>query len=242
MHREYNKWYSPNLQRDMELLVFGQCGSQALVFPTRAGRFYDYEDWGLVKTLSSKITSGELQLFCVDSIDAETFYCNSISPAERIARHLCYEDYLLDEILPFMEEQNPVATRIAHGCSMGAFHAVNLAFRHPHLFSKVVALSGRYDLTTSTAHFRDLFDGYYDETIYFHTPAHFIPNLTDATILARIRAQEIILAIGEDDQFIEGNRAFSNALHCQNISHTLHIWPGEAHKPRFWREMLRRYF
>jgi esterase/lipase superfamily enzyme len=32
----------------MELLVFGHAGPKVLVFPTRDGRFYEYENLGLV--------------------------------------------------------------------------------------------------------------------------------------------------------------------------------------------------
>ena len=37
MNREYHKWYSPRLGRDMELLVFGHAGLPVLVFPTSGG-------------------------------------------------------------------------------------------------------------------------------------------------------------------------------------------------------------
>ncbi|MEY3787833.1 MAG: hypothetical protein RLZ75_2040, partial [Pseudomonadota bacterium] len=50
MNREYHKWWSDRLQRDMELLVFGHAGAKVLVFPSRFGRFYEYEKLGLVAT------------------------------------------------------------------------------------------------------------------------------------------------------------------------------------------------
>src|ERR1700761_2771380 len=34
MNREYHKWWSQRLGRDMELLVFGHSGVPAIVFPT----------------------------------------------------------------------------------------------------------------------------------------------------------------------------------------------------------------
>ncbi len=49
MNREYYQWYSYRLHRDMELLVFGHAGAKVLVFPTRCGRFYEYEEMGLVE-------------------------------------------------------------------------------------------------------------------------------------------------------------------------------------------------
>jgi esterase/lipase superfamily enzyme len=51
MMRQHHKWFSHSLGRDMELLVFGRGGAKVLVFPTREGRFYDYENWGQVNTL-----------------------------------------------------------------------------------------------------------------------------------------------------------------------------------------------
>src|ERR1700689_950968 len=49
MNREYHKWYSPALQREMELLVFGHAGVPMIVFPTSMGRFFDYEDRNMIK-------------------------------------------------------------------------------------------------------------------------------------------------------------------------------------------------
>ena len=75
MQREYHKWWSEQLQKDMELLVFGHAGAKVLVFPTRDGRFYEYENLGIVESLRYKIEQGWLQLYCVDSVYAESFYC-----------------------------------------------------------------------------------------------------------------------------------------------------------------------
>ena len=85
MNRGYHKWFSANLHRTMELLVFGHAGRAVLFFPTRMARFYDYENWGIVEALQTKIENGEIQLFCVDSIDIESFYNHWVHPATRIA-------------------------------------------------------------------------------------------------------------------------------------------------------------
>jgi esterase/lipase superfamily enzyme len=241
MKREYHKWFSPNLHRDMELLVFGHAGARVLVFPTRAGRFFDYENWGLVHALRDRVDNGWLQLYCVDSVDAESFYCNWCRPGDRILRHMQYENYVLREVLPFSRGQNDNPFVISHGCSLGAFHATNLALRHPHLFGKIVALSGRYDLTISVAGFRSLFDDYYDENIYFNTPCHFVPNLSDGSIINAMRNLNITLAIGREDVFLDNNYYFSQLLSSKEIGHELHVWEGEAHRPRDWRKMVHLY-
>ena len=46
----------------MEMLVFGHGGMPLLVFPTSQGRFYEYEDRGMIGALSPKIERGELQV------------------------------------------------------------------------------------------------------------------------------------------------------------------------------------
>jgi esterase/lipase superfamily enzyme len=241
MNRGYHKWYSPSLNRDMELLVFGHGGARVLVFPTRQGRFYDYEDWGLVGALRPSVERGTIQLFCVDSVDSESLYCKGIHPRARITRHQQYERYILHEVVPLMRTSEPHPFLIAHGCSIGAYHAMTLALRHPGLFGKVVALSGRYDLTKPIGPFGDLFDGYYDQDIYFHTPTHFIPQLNDPAQLNKMRNTEIILAIGETDPFRGSTELLSTYLHGKGIGHRLDVWPGEAHKAYYWRQMVRAY-
>lgn len=241
MNREYHRWYSPRLQRDMELLVFGHAGAKVLVFPTRDGRFHEYEDLRLVKSLTAKIEAGQLQLWCVDSIDWESFYCFWRHPAERIRRHILFEDYILQEVMPLMRQKNPHPCTIAHGCSLGAFHATNIAFRHPHLFQKVTAFSGRYDLTLNVETFHDLFGGHYDENIYFHTPTHFLPNLACGDRLAHLRRLDIEIVIGGDDPFLGNNRHLSDILSAKGIPHKLRVWEGRAHRGYHWRRMAPLY-
>lgn len=241
MNRQYHKWFSHNLNRDMETLVFGHSGAKVLVFPAREGRFYDYENWGLVNALSHSIEAGLIHLFCVDGIDSESLYCRHAPPRVRVERHRQYERYLLEEAIPFMRSQNGSGCFIAHGCSIGAYHAMNLALRHPSLFCKVVALSGRYDLTRPVAHFGDLFDGHYDQDVYFITPNHFLPELKDPHVLDAIRRLDITLAIGDQDPFFESSRALSQTLADKHVHHRFVIWPGEAHRPRYWREMVPHY-
>ena len=52
MNREYFKGYSSELHRDMEALIFGHAGTPLLVFPTSMGRFFEYEDRGMIGVLA----------------------------------------------------------------------------------------------------------------------------------------------------------------------------------------------
>lgn len=241
MKREYHCGYSPDLGRNMELLVFGHDGAKVLMFPTRDGRFYEYENIGIVRMLEHKIEAGYLQLYCVDSIAHESFYCGWCHPSGRIQRHIQYENYILNDVLPFMASQNRHPCTIAYGCSLGAYKAAAIAFRHPHLFQKLCAFSGRYDLTLPVENFYNLFGGYYDDNIYFHTPTHFLPQLDCAMRLQHLREMDMVFVIGKEDPFLENNRHLSRILWSKGIPHALHEWEGRAHRGRYWRQMTRLY-
>jgi esterase/lipase superfamily enzyme len=234
MNREYHKWYSHRLNRDMELLVFGHAGARVLVFPTSMGRYYEFEDRGMVNTLGEHLENGWIQLYCVDSVDAESFYCKWAHPSGRIQRHMQYEDYVLNEVLPLSQHKNPNPFLMSVGCSFGAYHAVNIALRHPHLFSRTIGMSGKYDMT-------GFFDGYYDNNVYFHTPTHYIPNLSDPHLLDALRRMDIILAVGEHDPHIEENRYLSGLLWEKGVGNALRVWDGWAHDWPYWQQMIRIY-
>jgi esterase/lipase superfamily enzyme len=241
MRRDYRRWYSPRLHRDMELLIFGHAGAKVLMFPTRDGHFWEYEKLNIVASLADKVNAGQLQLYCIEGLAQETFYDSWRHPADRIRRHAAFEDYILNEVLPLMAQTNSHDCTIALGCSLGAFQAASLALRHPHLFRKLVAFSGRYDLTMKVDGFDDLFDGYYNQDIYFHTPTHFLPGLDSGWRLDKLRQMDIVLVIGRTDPFLDNNLYLSRLLGEKHVHHQLHFWDGRAHRAGAWREMAPLY-
>ena len=94
MNREYFKAYSSELHRDMEALIFGHAGTPLLVFPTSMGKFFEYEDRGMISVLAPRIDAGELQVFCPDAVDTESWYNKGVHPRVRVMRHLQYERYI----------------------------------------------------------------------------------------------------------------------------------------------------
>src|ERR1035438_5746417 len=159
MQRQYIKWYSPSLHREMELLAFGERGFPLAVFPTSGGRFFEYEDRGMVNALRPKIDRGELQVICVDSVDQESWYNRSIHPADRLHRQNAFDAYLVNELAPFVRERTSWPQMATTGCSFGGYHAINFALRHPDLVTYAVSMSGAFDMP------RRFLDGYYDSMI-----------------------------------------------------------------------------
>jgi esterase/lipase superfamily enzyme len=235
MQREYRKAFSASLNREMELLVFGHAGAPVLAFPTTAGRFYELEDHGIVDALQPRISAGQLQLFCVDSIDAESWYNRRISPRARIARHIQFEDYLLRELVPQITTPSGPVGITAFGCSFGGYHAVNIALRHPDIFTALVSLSGAFDLSF-------FLDGYSDQDSYFHLPTWYLPNLADPWFLTRLRRNSLVLATGWDDQCRFQNEQLAHILIEKKIPHQFHIWDAKnSHDWPTWRRMAAQY-
>lgn len=231
MQRDYIKEYSPSLGRDMELLHYGHSGRPLLVFPTSQGRFYQWEDFGLVGALADFIDSGRVQLVCVDSVDGESWYAKDKHPADRVKRHLQYEAYLLNEVLPPMPGGVPVAC----GASFGALHAVLLAARHPTRVGGFIGLSGAYDTSR-------WLDGYHDDSVYYTNLVEFLPGLTDESYLGPLRAQNPkVIATGEQDANVEDSVKVARLLQDKGVQVGLDIWSGWAHDWPYWKDMMRKY-
>ena len=235
MHRSHHKWYSRSLNRDMDLLVFGHAGPPMIVFPSSMGAFFEYEDRGMISALSGKLEHGALQLYCVSSVDSESWYNRHLHPRQRVRRHLQYEDYILSDVVPLVHHLNPHGAIGVTGCSFGAYHALVIALRQPYIFNWCVTMSGAFDIT-------QFLDGYFDEDCYFLNPPSFLENLSDSYYLDQYRRNKWVLATGEHDICRAANESFSGLLHYKGIPHSLHIWgDGSKHDWPYWRPMANAY-
>lgn len=234
MHREHVRWASPSLGRPMDLLWFGNWGRPVLMFPTSHGRFFQNEDFGLVGGLRDKVEAGEIQLCCVDSVDAESWYNAGASPYWRVRRHEHYDTYLASEIVPYIRARAQREDITAYGASFGAYHAMNFALRHPEMIARVVAFSGLYDI-------HRFLDGYWDDACYFNCPSAYVANYPDEWV-RRVSKIGIVVATGEHDSLANDNRGFTALLEGKGIPVHGEIWPGVfGHDWPFWIEHLRRF-
>jgi esterase/lipase superfamily enzyme len=235
LYREYSKRRSQFLEREMEMLRFGRSGQPWIVFPTSMGRFYDYEDRGMIAEVSGRIETGTIQLFCVDSVDSESWYHEAVHPALRAARHAQYDQYLAGEVVPFIHECSPAGRISVTGCSFGGYHSINFALRYPWLVNGAVSMGGAFDI-------HRFIDGYYDDNCYFHCPPDFLPGLEDSRYLDAYREMRIVLATGENDLCLAENQRLSEILSRKGVPHHLDIWgDGAGHDWPWWRGMARKF-
>lgn len=236
MQREYHVDDSAALGRRMERLTFGHAGLPVIVFPSSCGRFYEFEHFGMVEAVRDKIERGEIQLWCVDSVDSESWYAADVPGRWRIARHLQYERYVLDELIPHIGCRTFRETVATLGCSFGGFHAVSMALRHPDRISAVLSMSGAFDVVSR------MLRGYYDEDCYFTLPTHFLPNLGESWQLDRMRGNTYVLATGVHDQCWDDNERLGRILREKGIPVRLDVWgDNTGHDWPWWQRMAQTY-
>ena len=177
-----------------------------------------------------------MQLFCVDSVDAESWLNRSVHPHERLARHLAYESYVLYEVAPLMKKLSGSAQIGATGCGLGGYHAFNFAMKHPDLISSSIAMSGCFDM-------RRFMDGFTSNEFYFNNPVDYLPNLNDPWFLERYAKMRLILAVGDHDICLAENVRMKEILSKREISCWLDVWEGEEkHDWPLWQRMAVKFF
>ena len=234
MHREYHKWYSPSLRRDMSLLAYGHAGATVIAFPTSRGTFHEWEDMHLLQSIAHRIDAGHFRLICIDCVDAESWYAWDKSVSDRAWRQCEYDGYIINEVLPFVQSRGGDRFTILAGASLGAFHALSVGLRHPSRFGRILSMSGLCDITLFTK-------GESAEAVHAVNPAQFVPHEHDPARLAAMRGVDIILAAGTGDRLIHENRALSGQLWRKGVGNALREWDGFAHDWPVWEQMLNLY-
>src|SRR5262249_37903432 len=212
----------------------GHAGARLIVYPTSKGKFFEWEDRGMMRALGEHLNRGWVQIYCVDSIDGESWYAYHRWPGDRAWRHQLFDQYVLNEVLPFSAWKNPNPFVITAGASFGAFHALSFALRHPDRVNRIICMSGLCDI-------RKFLNGYYDQNVYFSNPMDFIPNEHEPSRLDALRRQDIILAIGRDDGLRGQNEQLSTHLWNKGIGNALRLWDGWSHDWPYWQKMMQLY-
>lgn len=235
MNREIDSWYSPALNKNMEIVTYGHFGFALLLLPTAAADYLEYERFLLIDQLQKYIETGKVKVFSINSINAESWLNRNMHPRHKSIRHQQFNDYVYNEVVPFIRSKTSQDTPIiTSGASLGALHSANLFFKRPDLISGVIAMSGMYDLENYT-------DGYYDQDVFFNNPAAYLPGLNDDYFLPRLRHSKHIHILTGSGAYEspDASRALSATLHSKGIPHDLEIWgPDIRHDWPTWRAML----
>ena len=246
MNIKYYKEYSHHLNRDMEFKVYGHSGQPILIFPCQDGRFYDFENFKMVDTVSDLIEDGVIQLFCCDSMDEESWSAFDKNPRQRILSHERWYHYIVDELVPRILQINYEIDKnhyingiFTAGCSMGAAHAANFLFRNPDTFKATIALSGYYDSNL-------FFGDYCDDLVYNNSPVKYINGMSyDHPYVEKYRKCKIILCCGQgawEEPAIETTTRMGELLYYKDIPALVDLWGYDVNHDWNWWKIQFRYF
>ncbi|SJZ61001.1 esterase family protein [Sediminibacterium ginsengisoli] len=235
MQKETTSWHSPALDKTMPIASYGHYGFALLLIPTAAADYLEYERFQLIEALAPYIKAGKLRVFSIDSINNESWMNNEMRPEHKGIRHNQFNEYVFEEVIPFIRNATSNDTMIyTCGASFGALHAMNLFLKRPDIINGAISMSGVYDLTEYSK-------GFWDEQVYYNSPVHYLPSLTDQWYLGKIKAsQHIHIYTGSGSyEDPDGSRRLAGVLHEKGISYDLDIWGDDInHDWPTWRTML----
>ena len=238
MKKEFTSWYSPSLEKDMPVVTYGDYGFALLMVPTAAADYLEYERFQLIDSIAPHINSGKVKVFSIDGINKESWLNKEMLSEHKGIRHNQFNKYVFNEVVPFIKNAtSPETPIITCGASLGALHSMNLFLKRPDLINGVIAMSGVYDLSEYT-------NGFWDDQVYFNSPLHYMPNLTDDWYLSQVRkSNHIHILTGSGDyEDPEASRRFAGVLYDKGINYELDIWGQDMkHDWPTWRAMLPYY-
>lgn len=246
MKVDYYKAYSRKLGRDMAFKVYGHSGKPCIYFPCQNGRFYDFENFGMLGCLAGYIGDGLLQVFAVDTIDGETWSAKDKNPHDRISRHEQWYHYITDELAPWIFQINAAGNWgrvpsgiLSFGCSMGAMHAANFFFRRPDIFDRNLSLSGLYSS-------RDAFGDYMEPLIYDNSPIDYLSHMPpEHPYIQMYNARKLIVCVGRgawEQELFESTRRLEEVLNSEGIHAWIDYWGFDVSHDWHWWFKQADYF
>ena len=238
MRKHFVDLHAPTIGGEGTVAVYGHWGRPVMVFPSEQGRPVDYENNGMVGVLSDLIEAGRVKLYCVDSFDAGSWVRKDVPLEERARLHGNYEEWILNQVVPFIfEDCGGVEDILTTGSSFGAYHAANFCLKHAHLFPQAICMSGVYDVN-------HLGWGDRGEATYFNNPMDYVQHLSgDHLEWLRGRAH-LVLVCGQGQWedttgALLSTTSFSDVLASKGLSHELDLWGHDVpHDWQSWRRQI----
>lgn len=223
-------FYSHVLNRNMEVVISGNWGYPILMFPTSMGNVYQNKDFGLLDAIGNEINSGKIKVYNVETIDFQSFYNNELTPYQRIYNYNLYTQFLINELIPWIQRECHVHRIAVAGCSFGGYHAANFAFKYPDVVAYLFSMSGVFSISS-------FMHGFYDDNVYFNSPLQFMANESSW----RYNHMKIVLGTSDWDICKKDALEMSNVLNAKGIPHWYDEKKWAAHDWPLWKMMISEY-
>ena len=240
MEKKKMSRFSNCLGRNMNIMVYGSEGTPLIAFPCQDGMCDNWESFHMPDEIGEFIENGKIQLFCVDTVDRESWSDNAGNGAHRAWIQEQYYHYICDEAVPYIASLNGSdALPILAGCSLGATHAAICFLRRPELFSGMIALSGCYDA--------DFFwHGFSNRIVYDNNPVLFLSNLPeDHPYIELYNKKKIVFCVGQGAWEEEGIRTtglLKDIFERKGIHAWCDFWGYDVNHDWPWWYKQMRYF
>jgi esterase/lipase superfamily enzyme len=220
------------------VVAYGHYGRPLLAFPSQEGRAYDYEDRGMIDSISNLIEGGRVKVYCVDSYDSQSWHAGHLELEERAQRHGGYEGWIVHHVVPWIYDDCGGPTDIMlNGCSFGAYHSANFALKRADLFPLAICQSGVYDVSVAGG-------GYRGDEVYFNNPMDYVGNL-DGDHAGWLRSRVSLVLVCGQGQWedttgaLESTKRFAGVLAGKGLHHELDLWGHDVpHDWPSWRNQL----
>ena len=237
MHFERRSHWSGELGKEMYFNVYGHAGKPFIVFPSSGGSQNEYGDFGMIEACQDFIERGLIVFYTPESYDSESWLNLGKSGHDMALAHEAYDRYIVNELVPLIRyESGWQGGLAATGCSMGAYHTVNFALRHPDLFDLSIALSGVYDVRFFTGEY------FGDNTVYYNSPIDYLWNQDDPWFLYHYRQNRFIVAVGQgawEEPHIADTKRLEEAFAAKSVPAWFDYWGGDvAHDWDWWRQQM----
>ena len=219
------------------VLAYGHFGRPLVAFPSENGEPHDWEDRGMVEAIAPLLDDGKVKLYCVPSLDRDSWTRGDLPLEERARRHGHYEWWVLTKLVPFVQADSHTHELMAAGTSFGAYHAVNFCLKRSDLFPLAIGMSGVYDVSVQGG-------GERGEAVYFNNPMDYVSNL-HGDHLDWLRRQASVLLVCGQGQWedttgaLDSTRRFGALLTEKGIPNEVDLWGHDVpHDWPSWRRQL----
>lgn len=219
------------------MIAYGHWGRPLLAFPSQEGAAWQYEERGMIEAVEGLIDAGRVKVYAVDSFDSGSWYHQGLPLEERARLHGRYEDWIVNQVVPFVQADASTHELAVTGVSFGAYHAANFSLRRADLFPLAICQSGVYDVSVVAG-------GERGDAVYFNNPADYVRHLGGEHLDWLRGRVTMLLTCGQgawEDSTgaLESSRRFAALLGEKGIRHELDVWGHDApHDWPAWRAQI----
>ncbi len=238
MRRDHVTLHAHGIGADGHLIAYGSYGRPVLAFPSQQGQPTDWENLGMVGAVAQLIEDGRAKLYCVDTFDSQSWQADHLPLEERAHRHGAYEDWIVNQVVPFIyADCGGALDIITTGCSFGAYHASNFTLKRADLFPLAICMSGVYDVSMTGW-------GERGQAVYFNNPMDYVTHL-HGDHLEWLKGRVFLVLVCGQGQWedsagsLESTKHFASLVAEKGLPHELDLWGYDTpHDWPSWRRQL----